>query len=186
MKRLIAIACVLLLLTGCSQVKAELDRAMTLRAKLLAAQGVSFDARITADYGDKTYTFAMACRGDAQGNLTFSVVEPESISGITGKLSSDGGVLTFDRTALEFGLLAEEQLSPVSAPWILLNALRSGNITSACREEAGIRLSVSDGYEEDALILDIWLDKGNLPVRGDVLQEGRRILSLDVRNFVIM
>jgi len=180
-----AVCILLLFLTGCSEPE-EINAGVELRSRLLRSSECTFSLRVTADSGEQMQTFVLDCSADSKGTVSFTVVEPESISGITGKLSSDGGVLTFDRTALEFGLLAEEQLSPVSAPWILLNALRSGNITSACREEAGIRLSVSDGYEEDALILDIWLDKGNLPVRGDVLQEGRRILSLDVRNFVIM
>lgn len=186
MKRLIAIACVLLLLTGCSQVKAELDRAMTLRAKLLAAQGVSFDARITADYGDKTYTFAMACRGDAQGNLTFSVVEPESISGITGSLSQNGGKLTFDDKALAFDVMADGLVSPVSGPWLLMKTLRSGYLTSCGGEGEYLRLAIDDSYANDALHLDIWLDSSDTPVRGEILWQGRRILSLEVKNFVIV
>ena len=72
----------------------------------------------------------MDCKADSSGNLTFTVVKPETISGITGTLSGDGGNLTFDDTALHFELMAENQLSPVSAPWILIKTLRNGYITS--------------------------------------------------------
>ena len=134
-KKLAVLLIVLLFLGGCSGKQEELERAMTLRAKLLASE-CSFDAKITADYGDKLYAFAMTCQGDSRGNLTFTVTEPESIAGITGIISQDGGRLTFDDTALYFDLLTDDQLSPVSAPWIFLKALRGGYITSVCREEA--------------------------------------------------
>ena len=102
---------------------------MDFRAKLLA-QAVSFDAEITADYGDKTYTFAMHCESDTKGDMTFTVTAPESIAGISGTISASGGKLTFSDTALAFDLMADDQLSPVSAPWILMKTLRSGYLTS--------------------------------------------------------
>ena len=61
MKRIAAVMCVVLLLTGCSGADMELDRAMALREKLLAAAGCSFGAVVTADYGNLSYTFSMQC-----------------------------------------------------------------------------------------------------------------------------
>ena len=95
MKCTCALLLCLLLLAGCSAAPKEMDRAMALRRKLLAAQSCSFDAEITADYGDKLHTFAMACQADFQGNLTFTVTEPETIAGITGIVDGQGGKLTF-------------------------------------------------------------------------------------------
>ena len=158
---------------------------MELRSRLLQSSQCSFSITADADYGSQIYSFSMDCTADPQGNIDFTVTEPESIAGISGKLSSESGTLTFEKTALHFPLMADELLSPVSAPWILLNTLRSGYLTSACEEEGQIRLSLDDRFEEDALGLDIWLDENRLPVHADVLQEGRRILSLDVRNFVM-
>ena len=111
---------------------------------------------------------------------------PDTISGIGGRLSGSGGEILFEDTALAFELLAEEQLSPVSAPWIFLKTLRSGCMTSVCREDDLLRLSVDDSYEEDPLRLDIWLDAENRPVNADILYDGRRILSLGVENFEIL
>ena len=184
MKKLSVLLIVLLFLGGCSGKQEELERAMTLRAKLLASE-CSFDAKITADYGDKLYVFAMTCQGDSRGNLTFTVTEPESIAGITGLISQDGGKLTFDDTALAFPLMADEQLTPVSAPWILLKTLRGGYLASANMEEELLHLTIDDSYEEDALQLDIWLDGQNLPVQSDILYDGRRILTVQVSNFTL-
>ena len=185
MKKGLALICLALFLTGCSA-ESELELGMAFRDSLLSGNGCCFEASITADYGDELYEFTMDCQGDAQGNVEFCVTSPETISGITGNISEAGGALTFDDTALHFDLLAEEQLSPVSAPWILLKTLRSGYITSVCTEGDSIRLSIDDSYEADALQLDIWLDLQELPARAEIMYDGRRILSVAVANFQIL
>jgi len=185
MKRACAALLCLFILTGCSATPKEVERGMALRRELLSAQGCSFDAAITADYGDKLHTFTMSCRGDNQGNLTFAVTEPETIAGITGEISDEGGKLTFDDTALHFELMADEQVTPVSAPWILLKTLRSGYLTSACEEDGLLRLTIDDSYEDDALRLDIWLNGEDKPLRAEILYDERRILSLEVTNFEV-
>ena len=179
--------CLLILgmLSGCSDGSGELERGMELRNKLLKASVFSFDADITADYGDKLHQFSMACRTDEEGKVTFTVTQPESISGITGVIGETGGALTFDDQALSFELLTDEQLSPVSAPWILVRTLRSGYLRSACQEEQGLHLTLDDSYDEDALMVDIWLDGQDLPRRAEILYDGRRILTVLVKNPVL-
>ena len=83
-----------------------------------------------------------------------------------------------------FSLLADEQVSPVSAPWLLMKTLRSGYLTSCNQEEEFLRLTVNDSYEEDALTLDIWL-KEEAPVRGEILFRGKRILTVEVSDFTL-
>lgn len=185
MKLLALLMAMVLGLSGCADGDPEVQQGMQLRAKLLKAERVSFDAEITADYGEKIQAFSVSCRSDKEGNVFFSVTAPETIADITGRIDEDGGALTFDDKALYFELLTDDQLSPVSAPWILMKTLRSGCLTSACREEDGLRLTIDDSYEDDALTVDIWLDQQNLPHRADILYDGRRILTLNVKNVVI-
>lgn len=185
MKRFFLLALLLVLLTGCGGAAKEMERGMALRSKLLSAKGCSFEAEITADYGDKLHIFSMHCQGNDQGDLQFTVTGPETIAGITGSISREGGKLTFEDTALHFEMLVDDQVTPISAPWILLKTLRGGYLTSACEEEGLLRLSMDDSYAEDALHLDIWLDEKDQPVRAEVLYKERRILSLTVTNFEI-
>ena len=182
MKKWTAVLVMLVFLSGCSGKSRELQRGLDLRSELLKASQCRFSCEITADYGNKTYTFSMDCQGDAQGNLIFTVTEPETIAGITGKIADGEGSLTFDDTALYFDLLADQQLSPVSAPWVLMKALRGGNITSAGVEKGSLRISVDDSYEENALNLDVWLDSEDIPQRADICYAGKRILSLKLEN----
>lgn len=183
--KILAVVISLLLLSGCTGKDAELQRAMELRTRLLGAC-CSFDAEITADYGSSIQTFRVYCEGNAQGNLGFSVTAPESIQGITGRIESGEGKLTFQDTALAFPLLAEEQLSPVSSPWIFWNTLRGGYLTAAGMEDDLLRLTIDESYEEDALTVDIWLDETDHPIRAEILYDGRRILTLTIENFQIV
>ena len=186
MRQIVSLALILVFLTGCSSQNSEMERVLEFRQTLLQSEGVSFRAEVTADYGDSLASFSLDYQADPSGNVRFCVSAPETIQGIAGALSEEGGKLTFDDTVLYFDPLTEELLNPVSAGWILVRALRGGCITSVGMEEDLLRLSVDDSYEDDALRLDIWMDPENRPVQGDILWDGRRILSLTIQNFTLM
>ena len=172
---------IFLLLAGCAK-DDSLDRAMTARSEFQRA-ACRFRATVSADYGDLIHTFVLECHGDRQGNVDFSVAAPETIADITGTLTGDSGFLTFDNELLAFELLADGQLSPVSAPWILLHTLRSGYLRSCGAWEKGIRLTIDDSYAENAMQVDIWMNDHMDPVAAEILWQGRRILSMKVENF---
>ena len=184
MKKMICVILILLLFCGCTQQQKDLDRGIQLRSQWLA-KTISFDAKITADYGDVSYTFSMACVADPSGNLSFTVTEPETLSGISGNLSENGGKLSFDGAALGFELMADDQITPVSAPWVLVKSLRSGYLSSVCNEGDLLRLSIDDSYEEDALHLEIWLNRDDQVQNAEIYWQGRRLLTLSVSNFQI-
>lgn len=173
------------MLCGCEGQDDNLQRAMELRTQMLS-KSVSFEVEITADYGDQSYTFSMGCQVDQEGELTFSVLKPDTLAGISGTIGAVGGKLTFDDVALAFETMAEGRLSPISGPWVLMKALRSGYITSCCVEEELLRISVDDSYEEDALHLEVWVDGENKPVQAEIYWDGRRLLTLTVTNFEIL
>lgn len=182
MKRVVAILCCVLFLTGCNNL--QLNEAVVFRERLLSAEGCSFQCQITADYGEDLHTFGVDCKFDAKGDLSFSVTSPETIAGITGKISEDGSKLTFDDKILAFQLLADGQFSPVSSPWIVMRSLRSGYIHGAAKSQDGIMLCIDDSYEEDALQVDVWLSNGGLPTQAQILWKNRRILSMEISDFV--
>lgn len=186
MKRIGVILIAVVLLCGCTGKSDELDRVMGLRAKLLGCMEVRFNAAITADYGDEIHTFAMSCTGDNQGNLHFTVTQPETIAGIAGRIGEDAGTLTFDDVALEFPLMADEQVTPVSGPWILLRTLLGGYLTACGTEDDNLRVSIDDSYEDDALNLEIWLDGEDRPIQAEILYDGRRIVTMEIENFEIV
>jgi hypothetical protein len=172
-------------LLGCNGESNDLQRGMQLREKMLN-NSCSFVAEITADYGDKSYTFSAGCTAHPMGNLNFVVLSPESIGGITGKITAESGFLTFDDAVLAFPLLADGEVSPVSAPWMLVKTLRSGYLAAAGKDGEYLQLTIYDSYEEDAMQVDIWLDETDTPIRAEILYDGRRILTLIIKNFTIV
>ena len=175
----------IILLSGCASTQST-DRAVLLRQSLLSAESCSFHARITADYGSVVYQFALACAVDKNGDIKFSVVEPDSIAGITGSIHGDSGQLHFDDQVLGFSLLVDEQFSPVSAPWILMKTLRGGFIHTVKQTERGTYVCIDDSFDDDALQLDIWLDEKNNPIEAEILWKSRRILSIQITDFALL
>ena len=185
MKRLLAAAAVLiLLLSGCGRKESQMNRALALRERVQKGS-ISFDVEITADYGDRLVTFTLACQSDPEGSLSFQVLEPESIAGISGRIAGEKGKRTFDEAVLAFPMMADGLLAPVSAPWIFLKTLRTGYLSSAGMEGASLRLCMEDSYQDDALHVDIWLDEENAPQRAEILHEGQKYLSLAIRSFMV-
>ena len=169
-------------LTGCSD-NGSVEPALALREQLLASDGCAFCISISADYGDSVYSFVMDCTTDANGNITFSVIEPEPISGITGKIDQDGGKLIFDEKILTFPLLADEQLTPVSAPWLLIRGVRSGYIGAVGKDGDNYKVQLDDSFEEDPLKMDLWINEESIPIHCDFLWDNRRIITVSIENF---
>ena len=184
MKRICGILGLVLLLSACEMKNEPMDQAIAFREALLGAKNCHFETTVTADYGDSIHRFGMDCQGDSSGNLEFEIIYPDSISDLRGKISNEGGKIEFEDKALYFPLMTDDLLTPASAPWIFLKTLRSGYIRCVGIEDASLRLTIDDSYDEDSLILDIWIESEQ-PHRADILQDGKRILSLDIESFVL-
>ena len=94
--------------------------------------------------------------------------------------------LSFDDKILAFPLLANGELTPVSAPWIFLSALKGGYLRGYSESEDSFSLYIDDSFEEDPLHLEIELDEETMPVSAQIIWQDRRILSLQIRNFTIL
>lgn len=182
MKKILCLLASMLMLTGCSA-DAEMEAALAFRSKLLGAQSVTFEAEIRADYIDHVEEFTLNCRTDSAGALTFSVEEPEEISGITGTVAGEEGTLTFDGTVLAFPMMADDRLSPVSGPWVMMKALRTGYITACAREGELLHLTVDDSYADDALTLEIWLEEDQVKAC-EIAWQGRRQMTMEIEDFL--
>ena len=185
MRRFAGIMLVLYLLTGCSSKNNALDQAATIRKNILDANQCSFDVTITAFYDEYIHTFEVICVADHSGTLQFTVISPESISGITGTISNDGAALTYDNTILAFPMLADGRVSPISGTWLFLNTLRSGYLTGCGENEAGLNLSIDDTFEDNPLHLEIQTDQQHVPIAAEIYYQQKRVLLLEIRNFTL-
>ena len=185
MKRYLGIILIFLMLCGCGHENNAMDVAINLRDSLLKNNTCTFDAQITADFGEMFYTFQMHCKSDGQ-HLLFEVVEPETISGVSGSVARDGGKITFDNQALLFDTIADGRITPVSAPWLLIKTLTGGYIRGAGKTDDGYLIQFDDSYREDTLKINLELNMQELPVFAEIIWQGRRVASIKVDNFVIL
>lgn len=186
MKRILPILMLLMLLCGCGGQEHSTGELLLLRQQIQKSAGAEFDAAITADYGDKTYTFGMECHFDCDGNLRFVVTQPQPIAGISGNISEAGGKLTFDDTALAFEMLVDGMLSPISAPWILMRCIRAGYIHGCSMNGETVCTQLDDSYRGQNLQAWVWTDSNKLPVAAEIMYHGKRVLSISVENFKIL
>lgn len=183
MKRYFTIIMMFLLLTGCAGRNDDMSRALHFREKLLEQRGCCFTCRITADYGTVLYTFDLACEADSRGTVSFTVLSPESISGIEGQIKADGGKIKFDDDLLGFPLLSEELPTPLSAPWLLISSLRNGYIRTFDTQQGNMVLTIAQTYEDDSLHTRIQFDRNEMPSTCEVIWKGHRILSMQIDGF---
>ena len=186
MKRFWALLFAIFLLSGCSENSSEISRAVLLRERLLNGAGCRFTTTVTADYGTQIYTFQMECSADSAGTVSFRIISPETIRDVTGTVSAKEGKLTFDDKALVFDVLADGQLTPVSAPMLLIRSLRSGYIKGCGKADTGLYIQIDDSYADDTMHLDIWTNSEDVPINAEFLWKGKRVLSMTVENFIIL
>lgn len=177
MKKLLLPLILVLFFTGCGQ--GNTPRGMSLRQRMNDSNGCAFTAEVRAYIGKEEYVFSMDCECGNSDAVTFTVTAPESLSGITGELSSGSGSLTFDGQALAFPMLAQGTMSPISSVWVLLHALRGGYLT----DEGTEGLTIDETYQGVPLRLSVTLDNEDMPTFTEIFQDGERILSLALTNF---
>ena len=186
MRRVLVIVLCIIFLTSCAPDQDALDVAQRLRDNILNAQGCSFTAKISADYGEEVHSFTMVCNFDKSGNLSFTVSEPESISGITGKIDNKESALTFDDNVLMFELLADDQITPVSAPWLLMKTICGGYISACSSNEDGYCIEYDDSFKGEPLLVQLQMNQQEVISYGEFIWEGRRILSVQILNFKLL
>ena len=177
--------CVVILLSGCSNRNDVLGRAIALRNGLLDGDGCRFQAVVTADYGENIYTFTMECDVNKSGDLFFKVAAPTTIAGITGKITGTGGAIHFDEMVLGFPTIADGQITPVTAPWLLVKTLRGGYIKDCARNDNGFTVTIDDSYSDEAFQLNINV-KDDLPISAEIFWKSRRLMTILIEDFEIL
>lgn len=185
MKRLAILLLAMLMLAGCSKESTDMDLILSLRQSL-QTNSCSFDVDVVADYLEEVQCFSLHCSADPQGNMEFSVTEPESIRGISGNLTSERGELTYEDKILAFSMLADGMLSPVAAPWMVIRSLQSGYIVGYGDKNQSLCVTIDDVFEQEEFRLEVSLNEKNVPIYAEIYWKGHRILSMIIDNFKIL
>lgn len=169
-------------MTGCSPKNDAMQQALDFRTALLEAGGCTFQADLTAHYEDKAYAFSLDCTYDQEG-AELTILEPQTLAGISATVSKDGTELEYDGVSLALGDLAGGNLAPMALPWLLGSGWTGGYIAAAGEDGDLSRLTYKLGYDRQELTLDTWLDGESCPVRCEVSYEGQMLLEADLSHF---
>lgn len=190
------VICVLmmtLLLTACGGTgeNGPQEQALTIRGEYLAAKGCSARLNVTADYGQRVYTYTVDA-ALAEEELLLSVTAPEEVAGVTARLAGGGSWLEYDGAVLETGLLAVDGLTPLNAVPVLLEAARSGFMVSCAAELLGEREALRVAYRDPDIPVNqgrevtLWFDgQTHALLRGEILVDGYRVILCEFEQFVL-
>lgn len=171
-----------MLLTGCKGEESLLERGITFRSQLITAGGCSFRAHITADYGQEVQNFTLDCNADGEGNVSFCVIEPDTIADITGRMEGEEGNVTYDGLQLAFPLLIYDQISPVSAPALVVRCWLKEFILSAGISDQVCRLTYEKKIQDKDLLIDTYFEK-DIPISAELCYNGFRVMNIKITDF---
>lgn len=171
-----------LLLTACAAgAEAPEVRVRTLRRAFTGAERVSGHAVLTADYGERVYTYTVAIEGSAQSG-TMTVEEPENIAGTVLQWDDGTGTLSVEDVTLETGPLSDA-LSPADGVSVLLACFERGQVLECGWEEELLYAKLSHP-EREAVNALCWFE-GDALRRCELTEDGKTLLTLDFSEFTL-
>ena len=184
-----------LLLSACGGTGGETgpqEEALTIRGEYLAATGCRTRMDVTADYGQRVYTYTVDVVVDGEETL-LTVAAPDEVAGITARLTGTNSWLEYDGAVLETGPLDEDGLTALGAVPALLESARSGFMDSCVPEPLGERdalrvlcrdPSVPSGQGRETIL---WFDRNTHElVQGEILVDGYRVILCEIEVFSLL
>ena len=177
-KKLALLLCTVPMLLSACSAKRPAQPPLTFRTALLQSGG------ITADYGESAASFTLDCVFSPETGASVTVTEPESIAGIQAQVKDTAASVSYDGMQLGLGSLANGNLAPLAAPYVLGQCWAGEYIDSTGTEDGLLRTTYRMGYEEKELVVDTWFSQEPLaPVRAELSFEGRMVLRADISAF---
>lgn len=158
--------------------------ALDIRGEYLAMEGCSGTLTITADYGQRVYTFGAELTFRRAGESVLTLTSPEEVAGVTARLEQEGGSLEYDGVRVETGPLDNDGLSPMEAVPALLDYAAEGFLAECTLEEteAGEQLRVicRDPAQQAGTGQEcsLWFDPdSHALLRGELSQDGYTVIQ---------
>ena len=181
----LALMITLIVLLGSGCAGSTEDTALLMRTKYLECTNVQAQISIRADYGQSVYDFAVEYTGNSQTG-TVTVIQPESIAGVTAAVTDSGCSLEFDGVEFTTGEIAGG-IRPAGAPGMLLNQWAEGYITSSCRQKlSGTDTLCVTTKQSDSISQTTWFDSETLtPLESEIYSGGQMIIKCVFTNVEI-
>ena len=142
----------------------------SLRSAVTAAQSITFQVAVAADYGGTAAEYGLAVSYDGQ-QTEIEILSPELLAGVKATALRGQTSVGYEGVILGAGPLDKEGTTPVSAVPVLLDALASAYVELLWRDGdyAAARL-----YAGESSVLTVWLDEDTLtPQAAEIAAGGR-------------
>ena len=180
-------------LAACGGGGNEADEALLqVRRQYLEMTACSGHMDLTADYGERVYTYGMDFAWAKEGETLLTLTAPENVAGTTARIFKGETALEYDGVMMETGPLDSRGLSPVDVLPALLTYAREGYAAECTLEgeDPACRLHVvfRDPEKEpgQGIECELWFqpDTGAL-LRGELSEEGYTVIYSDVTGFTM-
>lgn len=171
-----------LLLSACGGTQTRMQEALQFRTDLLAAQGCSFEAELTAQGETEVFECTLRCSLSPDGTARAEVLAPEEIAGVTATITNHGMQIDYDGVRVDCGQL-NGSVSPIGMPSLLYAAWTGGYIATAGSEEQRMmaRYLMDSGSAEKQI--STWFSADGTPESCEVVENGVVVLQCRLRDF---
>lgn len=188
-KVLLCVPMMTLLLSACAVGPAKVspaeELALAIRGEYLESTAWTAQVEITADYGQRVYQYSLTASSDGEETV-LTLTAPETVEGITARLTKQDGVLEYDGLSVETGPLDENGLTPVSALPVLMETARSGYMTACSLEDRVLRIDCGDpeGTLGEGREVSLWFDADTHALtQSEIRVDGFRVVACDYLSF---
>ena len=129
-------------------------------------------------------SFTLDCVFSPETGASVTVTEPESIAGIQAQVKDTAASVSYDGMQLGLGSLADGNLAPLAAPYVLGQCWAGSTSTRPARRTAFCARPIGWATRKRELVVDTWFSQEPLaPVRAEISFEGRMVLRTDISAF---
>ena len=165
--------------------------ALDIRTEYLAMQSCAAHVELTADYGQRVYTYGLDLSYVREEEMTLTITEPEHIAGSMAHIREGETTLEYEGVRVETGPLNEAGLSPMNALPVLLTGIQEGFLAESVLEGGGeepetLHITIRDPEAEagSGTELQIWFDLAtHAMLRGEISQDGFTVVQCVLSGF---
>lgn len=191
-KRLFPLMMILvLILTACGGGGNEAEECLQqVRGRYLEMTSCAGHVEITADYGQRVYSYGLNFTWKREGETLLVVTTPKSVAGTTARIAGGETALEYDGVMMETGPLDSTGLTPMDALPALLAYAREGYLAECVFEdwenETWLHVTCRDPGKDpgQGVEAQIWfLPEDGAMTRGEISEDGRTVILCDFTEF---
>lgn len=165
------------LLSSCGGKTRPEQQVLSVRERYEEMKSVTAKASITADYGERIYSYEVDLSGNASAG-SLMVETPENIAGTVLRWSDGETRLDYDDISLETGPLTAGGLSPADAVPAILTAITSGELKECSLSREGELSAEFQSLRESSVTVICLFDKEQVLQKAELSENGRVVLTI--------